>query len=118
MTAAGKRNPRNARASVMNGAFGEGVDGSAAPTRSRAAAQRNGSPRIRRLPAHPPISAIAHPVERVWLYLRERFLSHRLLTDYPAVLDAACEAWNALVAETGRLASLTAYPYLTKSELR
>ena len=52
------------------------------------------------------------------LYLRERFLSHRLLTDYPAVLDAACEAWNALVAETGRLASLTAYPYLTKSELR
>ena len=34
-----------------------------------------------------------------------------------AVLDAACRAWNALAAETGRLASLTAYPYLIRSEL-
>jgi hypothetical protein len=50
--------------------------------------------------------------------LRERFLSHRVLKDYQAVLDAACETWNALVAETGRLASLTAYPYLVRSELR
>ena len=57
-------------------------------------------------------------VERVWLYLRERFLSHRVLANYEAVLDAACDAWNALVAEAGRLASLTAYPYLLRSELR
>ena len=67
------------------------------------------------LPAYSPE---LNPVERVWLYLRERFLSHRLLADYPAVLDAACDAWNALVAEAGRLARLTAYPYLIKSELR
>ena len=67
------------------------------------------------LPAYSPE---LNPVERVWLYLRERFLSHRLLADYPAVLDAACDAWNALVAEAGRLASLTAYPYLVKSELQ
>ena len=66
----------------------------------------------------PPYSPELHPVERVWLYLRERFLSHRLLKDYRAVLDAACDAWNALVAETGRLASLTGYPYLLMSELQ
>jgi hypothetical protein len=53
----------------------------------------------------------------VWLYLRERFLSHRVLDGYVAVLDAACRAWNALAAEPGRLASLTAYPYLLRSEL-
>jgi hypothetical protein len=41
-----------------------------------------------------------------------------VLAGYDAVLDAACDAWNALVVETGRLASLTAYPYLLKSELR
>jgi putative transposase len=41
-----------------------------------------------------------------------------VLDDYTAVLDAACDAWNALVAETGRLASLTAYPYLLRSGLR
>jgi transposase len=66
------------------------------------------------LPAYSPE---LNPVERVWLYLRERFLSHRLLDGYAAVLDAACKAWNALTAEPGRLASLTAYPYLTRSEL-
>jgi hypothetical protein len=56
--------------------------------------------------------------EGVWLYLRERFfLSHRALESYAAVLDAACRAWNALAAEPGRLASLTAYPYLLGSEL-
>ncbi len=66
----------------------------------------------------PPYSPELNPVERVWLYLRERFLSHRVLAGYDAVLDAACDAWNALVVETGRLASLTAYPYLLKSELR
>jgi transposase len=67
------------------------------------------------LPAYSPE---LNPVERVWLFLRERFLSHRLLADYKAVLDAACDAWNALAAETGRLASLTAYPYLLRSELQ
>jgi transposase len=66
------------------------------------------------LPAYSPE---LNPVERVWLYLRERFLSHRVLDGYAAVLEAACRAWNALAAETGRLASLTAYPYLLRSEL-
>jgi hypothetical protein len=65
----------------------------------------------------PPYSPELDPVERVWLYLRERFLSHRVLDGYPAVLDAACRAWNALAAEPGRLASLTAYPYLLRSKL-
>jgi transposase len=65
----------------------------------------------------PPYSPELNPVERVWLYLRERFLSHRVLESYTAVLDAACRAWNALAAEPGRLTSLTGYPYLTKSVL-
>jgi transposase len=66
----------------------------------------------------PPYSPELNPVERVWLYLRERFLSHRLRDGYQAVLDAACRAWNTLAAEAGRLASLTAYPYLLRSELQ
>jgi transposase len=66
------------------------------------------------LPAYSPE---LNPVERVWLYLRERFLSHRVLESYTALLDAACRAWNALTAEPGRLTSLTSYPYLISSEL-
>jgi transposase len=69
------------------------------------------------LPPLPAYSPELNPVERVWLYLRERFLSHRVLDGYAAVLEAACRAWNALAAEPGRLASLTAYPYLLRSEL-
>ena len=63
----------------------------------------------------PSASPQLNPVERVWLYLRERYLSHRVLDDYHALLDATCGAWNKLIDETGRLATLTAYPYLVGS---
>ena len=65
----------------------------------------------------PSYSPDLNPVERVWLYLRERSLSHRLLADYEAVVEACCRAWNALTAEPGRLRSLTAYPYLEQVRL-
>jgi transposase len=58
----------------------------------------------------PPYSPQLNPVERVWLFLRERHLSHRLLNTYEAVVEALCRAWNALTAE--RIQSLTSYPYL------
>jgi DDE superfamily endonuclease len=60
----------------------------------------------------PPYSPSLNPVERIWLYLRERFLSLRLFADLDAILDACCGAWNHLIAEPGRIASLTDYPYL------
>ena len=64
----------------------------------------------------PPYSPELNSVERVWLYLRERWLSHRVLEGgYEAVVDAACAAWNALRAEVGRLRSLTNYPWLPPS---
>jgi hypothetical protein len=52
-------------------------------------------------------------VERVWLFLRERFLSHRVLDGYDGVVRACCEAWNALTPE--RLRSLAAYPWITRA---
>jgi hypothetical protein len=42
----------------------------------------------------PPASPQLNPVERVWLYMRERYLSHRMLNDYEAVLGAVCRAWS------------------------
>ncbi|GEO18211.1 transposase [Microvirga aerophila] len=40
----------------------------------------------------PPASPALNPVERVWLYLRERYLSHRVLDDYEAILKTVCPA--------------------------
>jgi transposase len=60
----------------------------------------------------PPRSPELNPPERVWLYLKERFLSHRLLDDYDAIVEATAKAWNRLLAETGRLTSLTSYPWI------
>ena len=60
----------------------------------------------------PSYSPELNPVERVWLHLKERFLSHRLLADYDAIADAASQAWNRLVAEAGRLTSLCSYPWI------
>ena len=64
----------------------------------------------------PPYSPELNPVERVWEYLRDRWLSHRVLAGgHEAVVDAACAAWNALLAEPGRLRSLTNFPWLPAS---
>lgn len=63
----------------------------------------------------PPYSPELNPVEKIWQYLRDRWLSHRVLDGYHAVLDAACNAWNTLQAETGRIRSLTSFPWLPPS---
>ena len=62
----------------------------------------------------PPYSPELNPVERVWLYLRERFLSRQVFADYRAIVDACCDAWNRLVADPGRLRSLCDQPWIRK----
>lgn len=64
------------------------------------------------LVALPPYSPELNPVERVWLYLKERFLSHRLHDDYDAIVEAACTAGQRLTAETGRITSLSSYSWI------
>jgi transposase len=66
------------------------------------------------LVALPPYSPELNPVERVWLYLKERFLSHRLPDDYEAIVDAACMASRRLTAQAGRIKSLCIYPWIPK----
>jgi hypothetical protein len=56
-----------------------------------------------------------NPAERLWLYLRERHLSHRLLDDYDAIVDACSRAWNQLTNE--RVRNLCNYPYIQQVSL-
>jgi hypothetical protein len=62
----------------------------------------------------PPYSPELNPVERVWLYLRERCLSLRVFAGHRAIVDACCLAWNRLVAQPGRLRSLCDQPWIQK----
>ena len=64
----------------------------------------------------PSYSPELNPVERVWLYLKERFLSHRLLHYNHS--DAACNAWNRLVAEAGGSNRYAPTPGFHRSMLR
>ena len=38
-----------------------------------------------------------NPVENVWQYMRDNWLSNRVFTSYNDILDHCCEAWNKLV---------------------
>ena len=45
-------------------------------------------------------------VENIWDYLRSNFLSHCVWDTYDAILDACCDAWNALMAKSEVIASI------------
>jgi hypothetical protein len=59
----------------------------------------------------PPYSPELKAIERVWQYLRDRYLSGCLFTDNAAIIAACCDAWNRLLAEAGRIRSLADRPW-------
>jgi len=54
----------------------------------------------------PPYAPELNPVENIWQFLRQNYLSNRVFETYEDILDACCKAWNALTAETGRITSI------------
>jgi transposase len=38
-----------------------------------------------------------NPVENVWQFMRDNWLSNRVFTGHDDIVDACCEAWNKLV---------------------
>ena len=42
----------------------------------------------------PPYSPELNPVEQVWQWLKQRFLSNRCFNNYDDIVDACCDAWN------------------------
>src|ERR1700744_1664762 len=47
-----------------------------------------------------------NPVENVWQYLRQNWLSNTVFENYDAIIDAACEAWRKLIADPERITSI------------
>jgi len=38
-----------------------------------------------------------NPVENVWQFMRDNWLSNRVFTSYENLLDHCCHAWNRLI---------------------
>ena len=47
-----------------------------------------------------------NPVENIWQYLRQTYLSNRLFADHDEIIDAACKAWNRLIDKPSRIKSI------------
>ena len=54
----------------------------------------------------PPKSPELNPVENIWQYLRQNWLSNRVFETYEAIIEAACEAWRSLLAEPTTITSI------------
>lgn len=54
----------------------------------------------------PPKCPELNPVENVWQFLRQNWLSNRIFQSYDAILDHCCHAWNRLAAEPWRIMSI------------
>ncbi len=47
-----------------------------------------------------------NPVENIWQFLRENWLSNRIFTSYNDILDHACFAWNQLIDQPWKIMSI------------
>ena len=54
----------------------------------------------------PPRSPELNPVENVWQFMRDNWLSNRVFTSYDDIIDHCCDAWNKLVDQPWRIMSI------------
>lgn len=47
-----------------------------------------------------------NPVENVWQYMRDNWLSNRVFRSYDDILDHCCHAWNKLVDQPWKIMSM------------
>ena len=47
-----------------------------------------------------------NPVENIWQYLRQNWLSNTVFDNYDAIVEAACDAWQKLIAQPERITSI------------
>lgn len=57
-----------------------------------------------------------NPVENIWQYMRQNWLSNRVYKDYTHILDAACEAWRKLLDQPQTITSIGLRDWAHKSQ--
>ena len=54
----------------------------------------------------PPRSPELNPVENLWQYMRDNWLSNRVFDGYDDIVAHCCDAWNKLLAHPARITSI------------
>ena len=54
----------------------------------------------------PPRSPELNPVENVWQYIRDNWLSNRIFASYDDIVALSCEAWNRLIDRPWKIMSI------------
>jgi transposase len=54
----------------------------------------------------PPKSPELNPVENIWQFVRENWLSNRIFESYEQIVDLCCDAWNKLRDQPWRIMSI------------
>ena len=54
----------------------------------------------------PALTPELNPVENIWQYIRQNWLSNRVFETYEAILDAGCNAWNKLIKQPITITSI------------
>jgi transposase len=47
-----------------------------------------------------------NPVENLWQFMRDNWLSNRVFTSYDDIVGHCCEAWNKLIEQPWRIMSI------------
>jgi transposase len=54
----------------------------------------------------PPRSPELNPVENVWQFMRDNWLSNRIFGSYEQIVDLCCDAWNKLIDQPWLIMSI------------
>lgn len=54
----------------------------------------------------PPRAPELNPVENVWQFMRQNWLSNRVFTSYDDIVEHCCYAWNKLIDQPWRIMSI------------
>ena len=64
----------------------------------------------------PPKCPELNPVENIWQFMRDNWLSNRVFKSYDDIVDHCCDAWNKLVDQPWRIMSIGLRDWATGSD--
>jgi transposase len=74
-------------------------------TRSRVVSPSAARPNMTLVPL-PPKCPELNPVENIWQFMQDNWLSNRVVPSYTNILDHCCDAWNKLISQPWTIMSV------------